>query len=128
LNVLLDTHVLFCWLTDDARLSAAARQLLTAEAESAYVSVATAWEIAIKVGQGKWPEAQELINRFEQEIAGEGFRLLPIEVSHARLAGSMRAVHRDPFDRMLAAQAMTENLLVITSDRELAILGASCVW
>lgn len=128
MNTLLDTHVLFWWLTDDARLSAAARQILIAEADGVHVSVATAWEIAIKVGQGKWPEARELIHHFEREMASEGFRLLPIDVAHARAAGLMRAAHRDPFDRMLVAQAVSEGLMVVTSDQKLAALGAACMW
>ena len=70
-----------------------------------YVSVASAWEMAIKVGLGKWPEAVELVAEFESQISSEGFRLLPITVPHVRAAGLMQAAHRDPFDRLLAAQA-----------------------
>jgi len=128
LRTLLDTHVLFWWLTDDTRLSAPARQVLVGDPDTAHVSVATAWEIAIKVGQGKWPEAKWLIDNFEREIAAEGFRLLPIEVSHARAAGLMRVAHRDPFDRLLVAQAASEELTVVTSDQVLAGLGAACLW
>jgi PIN domain nuclease of toxin-antitoxin system len=128
LNTLLDTHVLFWWLTDDARLSTAARHILTADDTTVHVSVVTAWEITIKVGLGKWPEAEELIKNFESEVASEGFRILPIDIRHARLAGLMRTAHRDPFDRMLAAQAMSEGLELVTSDQQLAALGANCVW
>jgi PIN domain nuclease of toxin-antitoxin system len=128
LRTLLDTHVLFWWLTDDARLSAPARQVLANDPEDVHVSVATAWEIAIKAGRGKWPEARWLIDNFEREMATEGFRLLPIEVSHVRSAGLMQVAHRDPFDRLLAAQAMAEDLTIVTSDPALTQLGAACLW
>jgi PIN domain nuclease of toxin-antitoxin system len=125
---LLDTHVLFWWLTDDARLSAPARQVLANDPDAVHVSVATAWEIAIKVGLGKWPEARWLIENFEREMAAEGFRLLPIEVSHVRAAGLMPAAHRDPFDRLLVAQAASEGLTVVTSDQAFTGMGAACLW
>jgi PIN domain nuclease of toxin-antitoxin system len=128
LKTLLDTHVLFWWLTDDTRLSAPARLVLTNDPDEVHVSVATAWEIAIKVGQGKWPEAKWLIDNFEREIAVEGFRLLAIEVPHARAAGLMAAAHRDPFDRLLVAQAASEGLTLLTSDQALSGLGAACLW
>ncbi len=128
MRTLLDTHVLFWWLTDDARLSALARQVLSDDPDTAHVSVATAWEIAIKVGQGKWPEAGWLIGNFEREIGNEGFELLPIEVLHVRTAGLMQTAHRDPFDRLLVAQAASEGLTLVTSDRSLASLGVACLW
>jgi PIN domain nuclease of toxin-antitoxin system len=128
LRTLLDTHVLFWWLTDDPQLSAEARRTIETEAEGVHVSVATAWEIAIKVGAGKWPEAADLINNLEREVAAEGFRFLPIEVAHARAAGLSRFAHRDPFDRMLVAQATIEGLTLVTSDRTLAGLGVPCLW
>ena len=87
MRTLLDTHALFWWLTDDERLSASARRVLVSDPDTVHVSVATAWEIAIKVGQGKWPEAKWLIDGFEHEMTVEGFRLLPIDVSHVRAAG-----------------------------------------
>jgi PIN domain nuclease of toxin-antitoxin system len=102
---------------------------LSGDPDTVHVSVVTAWEIAIKVGQGKWPEARWLIDNFEREMAAEGFRLLPIEVSHVRAAGLMQAAHRDPFDRLLAAQAVAEDLTILTSDhRALAQLGPACLW
>jgi len=128
LRTLLDTHVLFWWLTEDERLSARARQVLANGPDAVHVSVATAWEIAIKVGLGKWPEARWLIDNFEHEMATEGFRLLSIEVSHVRVAGLMRAAHRDPFDRLLVAQAASEGLTFVTSDQALTDLGAACLW
>jgi PIN domain nuclease of toxin-antitoxin system len=128
LRTLLDTHVLFWWLTDDAQLSPKARHAIESEVAGVHVSVATAWEIAIKVGSGKWSEAAALIDNFEAEVAAEGFTMLAIEVAHARAAGLLRSIHRDPFDRMLVAQAMIEELTLVTSDRRLAELGAQCLW
>lgn len=128
MRTLLDTHALFWWLTDDSRLSSLARQVVSDDPDTVHVSVATAWEIAIKVGQGKWPEARWLIENFEREMAREGFALLPIEVQHVRTAGLMQAAHRDPFDRLLVAQAASEGLTLVTSDAALATLGARCLW
>jgi PIN domain nuclease of toxin-antitoxin system len=76
LRTLLDTHALFWWLTDDSRLSSLARQVVSDDPDTVHVSVATAWEIAIKVGQGKWPEARWLIENFDREIASEGLTLV----------------------------------------------------
>jgi PIN domain nuclease of toxin-antitoxin system len=72
LSALRDTHTLFWWLTGDTRLSAEVRRAIEAEPEGIYVSVATAWEIAVKVGSGKWPEAADLIENFEGEIRRRG--------------------------------------------------------
>jgi len=103
LRTLFDTHALFWWLTDDARLGSLARQVVSDDPDTVHVSVATAWEIAIKVGQGKWPEARWLIENFEREIASEGFALL-------------------------VAQAASEGLTLVTSDAALVTLGARCLW
>jgi PIN domain nuclease of toxin-antitoxin system len=69
-----------------------------------------------------------LIENFECEIASKGFALIPIEVQHVRTAGLMQAAHRDPFDRLLVAQAASEGLTLVTSDAALAALGARCLW
>jgi PIN domain nuclease of toxin-antitoxin system len=84
--------------------------------------------MAIKVGLGKWPEAQTLLSDFEGVARAEGFRLLPISVVHARDAGLMLTSHRDPFDRLLAAQAILEDLTLVTSDAAFRSLGAPCLW
>ena len=78
--------------------------------------------------KGTWPEALPLIANFENECQTENFRVLPIAVDHARMAGLMQHDHRDPFDRLLAAQAIIEGLTLITVDRKLGALGASCAW
>jgi PIN domain nuclease of toxin-antitoxin system len=84
--------------------------------------------MAIKVGQGKWLAAVELIDDFETIAAAEAFRLLPITVAHVRAAGRLSAPHRDPFDRLLAAQAGVEGLTLVTADARLAGLGAQILW
>jgi PIN domain nuclease of toxin-antitoxin system len=93
-----------------------------------YVSVVSAWELAIKVGHGKWPDAKSLIENFDAEIERVNFRLLPILVNHARAAGFMQIAHKDPFDRLLVAQAVAEGLLLMTSDAKLPGMGAPVIW
>lgn len=128
MRALLDTHVLFGWLADDPQLSDTARHIIATEPDGVHISVASAWEIAIKVGTGKWPEAASLLDNFERELASEGFRILPIDVSHVRAAGLAAYEHRDPFDRILVAQATIEELTLITADSRLWALGAACIW
>jgi len=127
-RLLVDTHVLFWATMERARLSQAGRAALESEQHDVLVSVASAWEIAIKVGLGKWPEARDLLFDFERHMDDAGFELLPITVAHVRAAGLMGATHRDPFDRILAAQATIEGLVLVTADPELATLGAACIW
>ncbi len=128
MSVLLDTHTTVWWIRNDPRLSATAQALISASANEVFVSVATAWEIAIKVGLGRWPEASGLLDDFEVAVMEEGFRLLYATVPHVRAAGLMSGPHRDPFDRLLAAQAMSEGLTIVTADAKIAGLGAACAW
>ena len=128
MRLLLDTHTVFWWLVDKDQLSPIAHAAIEAENNAVYVSVASAWEMAIKVGLRKWPEAAGLVGVFEFEIAEADFRILPISVEHVRSAGLMQAAHRDPFDRLLAAQARIEELTLVTTDAKLQGLGANWIW
>jgi PIN domain nuclease of toxin-antitoxin system len=128
MKLLLDTHVLYWWLSDRAKLSAVALSAVADRNHEVCVSVASAWELAIKVGLGKWPEARHLIENFDAELAAENFALLPISVPHARTAGFLRSPHKDPFDRLLVAQAITEGLVLVTSDAKLPGVGAPVIW
>ncbi len=128
MNLLLDTHALVWWIKADPRLSQPARQAILDDNTSVYVSVASAWEIAIKVGSGKWDEARKLLENFENAVAEEGFDLLPIAVIHVRTAGLMKVQHRDPFDRLLAAQASIEDLTLVTTDPKLVELRPAVLW
>jgi PIN domain nuclease of toxin-antitoxin system len=127
-KLLLDTHALVWWLQASPRLSNLARQLIISDESQVCVSIASAWEMAIKVGSGKWDDARDLLEEFEKAVADEGFDLLQIEIAHVRAAGLMNSPHRDPFDRLLAAQASIEGLTLMTADPKLAGLGAPVLW
>lgn len=109
-------------------LSSAAASAISAIDAVAYVSVASAWEIAIKVGAGKWEGARGLLETFSDQLAAESFLLLPISIGHVRTAGLISSLHRDPFDRLLAAQAQIEGLTLVTADPKLTSLGAPVLW
>jgi PIN domain nuclease of toxin-antitoxin system len=128
MKLLLDTHALLWWLADDVRLSHAAREAIADPRRTVYSSPASAWEIATKCRIGRLPEARELLADFSGMLVRAGFEELPITTKHAVLAGALAGDHRDPFDRMLAAQALCESLEVVTIDAALAVLGARCLW
>ena len=127
MGLLLDTHALVWWIRANPLLSTTARTAIASGASPVFVSVVTAWEIAIKVGGKGWPEAQTLLADFEPAMIIEGFSLLSITVSHVRTAGLMQTPHRDPFDRLLAAQAIAEDLTLVTADAKVQGLGAPWV-
>jgi len=116
MNILLDTHVLIWWLLDDPRLCSISRSYIGDLKNNIYVSSASAWEIATKYRLGKMPEGETLINNYQFILEKEGFIHLPITMKQALRAGSLQIEHRDPFDRMLMAQAELENLAIITYD------------
>ena len=128
MRLLLDTHALLWYLTTPEKLPAAAHRAIRSAENEVYASLASAWEISIKVGLGKWPEARTLLDTFETAIEQEQFAILPITVAHVRAAGLMQSAHRDPFDRLLAAQAQIEGLTLVTADPKLAGLGAPVLW
>jgi PIN domain nuclease of toxin-antitoxin system len=110
-NLLLDTHILLWWLTDDATLADDIKSTIDTEA-NIWVSAATLWEIAIKEAIGKISASADLPER----IRRSGFRELPIGFDHATAAARLPMIHRDPFDRMLIAQARCEDLAFVTRD------------
>lgn len=127
-KLLLDTHALLWWLADDARLSQRARSAIADPDRTVYSSSASAWEIATKHRIGRLPEAGELLADFSGILLRAGIEELPITSKHAVLAGTLAGAHRDPFDRMLAAQALCESLEVVTTDEAIGVLGARCLW
>ncbi len=121
-RLLLDTHVWLWWQADDDRLGADARQMIQFASEVRF-SAASAWEIAIKVGIGKLtlPRNADIA----AELAHSGFVALPVEIVHADEVRRLPALHRDPFDRLLVAQARVEALTLVTADRQLAKYGVA---
>jgi PIN domain nuclease of toxin-antitoxin system len=116
LRLLLDTHALIWWLAGDEALSRRAREAIADEVNEIAVSAASAMEIATKFRIGKLPGAALLAQSFEEVIAEQGFGELPISVHHARSAGEMNIPHKDPFDRLLIAQAQTEDMVLISNE------------
>lgn len=126
-RVLLDTHALVWWLEGREKLSTAALKVFENPASLVFVSAATAWELAIKAHIGKFG-SRELVLDFRRQLEVEGFRELPITVDHAIRAGGLVSRHKDPFDRMLAAQAQVENLPILSSDKVLDGFSVQRIW
>jgi len=118
MKILLDTHVLIWWLFNDPKLCSIARTQISNPQNAIYVSSASAWEIATKHRIGKMPEAEELLQDYQKILQQARFSELPITTKHALRAGALQIKHRDPFDRMLMAQAELDNLAIITYDPE----------
>ncbi len=116
MSYLIDTHVLLWWLFNDTQLKDNSRTIIQDSQNKILVSSATAWEIATKYRIGKLPEAAPIVADYHQILEPAKFVELPIAATHALHAGNLPIEHRDPFDRMLMAQAELENLPIITYD------------
>lgn len=127
MRCLLDSHALIWWWLGDPSLSASARTALATRANAIFVSPVSAIEIAIKVRRGTLNLAEPLAD-FENALAQDGFLHLPVNFLHARDAGLLAGEHKDPFDRILAAQALIEGLTVVTRDPEIARFGCRTLW
>ena len=126
--LLLDTHALLWWLAGDDRLSVAARAAIADEANEIFVSAATAWEIATKARIGKLPAPALTGSGMMRTIAAQGFHELAITVAHGERAGSLPGMHRDPFDRMLIAQAHAEAMALVSNETVFDGYGVTRVW
>jgi len=120
-NLLLDTHVLIWW-DEGRRLTAAARRAIET-ADAVYVSAASAWEVAIKTGLGRLCPTRTV----EEAASDSGFLELPVTFRHAERVTELPPHHRDPFDRMLVAQAEVEDLVLVTRDPVFARYGAAAI-
>ena len=128
MRVLLDTHALLWAAAYDELLSSRARHLIQPQRNEVFVSAVSAWEIATKYRLGKLPKAQALVDDFVPSIQSAGYLPLPISLEHALRAGRLPADHKDPFDRMLAAQAIHEDLALISNDEQLDVFGVRREW
>jgi PIN domain nuclease of toxin-antitoxin system len=128
MKALVDTHALLWWLFDDRRLSGRARQVLEDGANEILVSSASGWEIMTKHRLGKLPQAGDAVRDLRRAVQRAGFEPLSISLDHAIEAGRLPSPHRDPFDRMLAAQSRLEKIPLITDDKIFATLSVSTLW
>jgi PIN domain nuclease of toxin-antitoxin system len=127
-QLLLDTHALLWWLTGDPALSVAAKKAVGDTSNSVFVSAASAWEIATKHRLGKLPRAATIVADIEGAIREQSFVTLPITVRHGQTAGALAGPHRDPFDRMLIAQAILEKLVLVTNEHGFDSYGVARLW
>ena len=128
MSYLLDTNTLYWWVFFPELLTARVRATLADPDTKAYASAVSAYEMSYKHHRGRWPEVEPLVSAFEEVVAAERFSLLPLTARHAARAGAYPAEHRDPFDRMLAAQAEAEELTLVSNDRRIADFGVGVVW
>ena len=128
MRLLIDTHALLWWLSDDPSLSDSARKAMAKTSNVLLVSAASAWEIATKVRLGRLPGAAELAADFQGFMLREGFTTLDITADHGIRAGLLPGPHQDPFDRMLISQAQAENVPMVTNERTFEAYGVRRVW
>jgi PIN domain nuclease of toxin-antitoxin system len=127
-KLLLDTQAFVWFGLGDARLSAPALAAINDPANEKFVSPASYWEIAIKINLGKFALNDSYDAFMQRTIAGNGFRILAIDWQHTSLLTSLPLHHRDPFDRLLVAQSLTENMPLISSDARLDQYGIQRIW
>ncbi len=128
MRLLLDTHSFLWFILDDPQLSAAAKVLIEDPTNDVEVSPASYWEIAIKIGLGKYELPGPYEEFMEQQIAVNDFRILPIEVRHTALLTTMPHHHRDPFDRLLAAQSLVEAIPLVSIDDQFDPYSVTRLW
>jgi PIN domain nuclease of toxin-antitoxin system len=127
-NLLLDTHALLWFLDDAPLLGGTAKKLIEDPANHKFVSVATCWEIAIKVGLKKLNLGEPATTFLPRELAANHFDLLPIELRHATFVETLPLHHKDPFDRLLIAQAILEAMPIVSQDLNLDLYGVTRLW
>ena len=125
---LLDSHVLLWWWFDPGRLPTEVRLVLINPTSEVFVSAASIWELSLKHHQGKLPELAAVIDDLPGLLQADGFQRLAMSISHGLRAGGYSQPHRDPFDRMLAAHAELERLVLISADQQLANFPCQSLW
>lgn len=125
-SVLIDTHALLWWIAGDQQLSTKAHKAIAGG--DCYFSLASCWETAIKVSLDRLGLDRPLAQFFKEELAANGFRLLPIEFRHVMRVARLPFHHRDPFDRLLIAQAMEEDLALVSADSHFDAYDVTRIW
>ncbi|HVI98859.1 MAG TPA: type II toxin-antitoxin system VapC family toxin [Sphingomonas sp.] len=127
-RLLLDTHAALFWWGASRKLGSGAREAIADPEASIYVSAASAWEVATKFRIGKLDDIGDPTVEYPRQMARNGFETLEITAAHGLRAGSLAGAHRDPFDRLIAAQALMEDMTVVTRDPEIAAFGCKVLW
>ncbi len=128
MKFLIDTHVLIWWLGRPQRIPAATRAAMLIASNQVFVSAATAWEIAVKRHIGKLEFDSDFLSNFDERVRALGFEPLPVAASHAVRGAEINASPKDPFDRMLAGQALVEGVTMVTADPAFELLGVNTWW
>jgi PIN domain nuclease of toxin-antitoxin system len=128
MRLLLDTHAFLWWLAGDRQLSLPARRAIGAPESTVHVSAASAWEISTKFRLGKLSGAAVIVDDIAGAVASQSFAPLGISVVHAQRAGLLSGAHRDPFDRMLIAQAQSEGLTLVSNEKVFDGFGVTRLW
>ena len=128
MRILLDTHALIWWSSDDGQLGEKARRAIADAGSEVLVSAATAWELCTKYRLGKLPEAEYIATHLAEYLGEQGFSPLPVSLSHGQRAGSLPGPHKDPFDRMLIAQAQAEDLVLVSNEEAFDGYGVRRIW
>lgn len=128
MRLLLDTHALLWWIADDQRMPSSLDRYILDPSTRVYISAASAWEVATKHRLGKLPGVARIAGSVAAAIAEETFHQLPVTVAHGQLAGSLPGPHEDPFDRMLIAQALLEDLTLVSNEALFDRYGVTRLW
>ena len=128
MKILLDSHAFVWFVLGNPRCTPTARERIERPGTTTFVSAASVWEIATKVRIGKWPECVAIVQYFDRVMTANKFAALPVSMEHGRIAGLFTSSHKDPFDRMLAAQAKIEKMPLITADRRLDSFEIETIW
>lgn len=126
--LLLDTHTILWYAFGNQNLSSLARTLIDDPAEEKFLSIASPWEVGIEVSSGKLSVAQPVDDFFADQMRRLSLRLLPISLAHVARVATLPFHHRDPFDRMLVAQSLTENMSIVSADSVLDTYGVTRLW
>jgi PIN domain nuclease of toxin-antitoxin system len=127
-QILLDTHAFIWWVLGDISLSGTARGHIGDPNNECFVSAASAWEVTTKYRLGKLPQAAPLAADFPRMVVQQGFIPLALTTVHAARSGAFAQAHKDPFDRMLAAQAIIEGMPIVSNDTQLDQFGITRIW
>jgi len=127
-KALLDTHAFLWWITDDRRLSQVARDVIGEGENELYLSAASGWEIAIKAGIGRLRLDRPMEEEIPAQLEANGILVLPVQLAHALRVSALPGIHKDPFDRLLVAQAQVEQLPIVTADPVVAQYPVETLW